>query len=47
MEQQKDSLCQMLDLNQLYVNRSDIDDVTTAKVTDEEKKLTKNFYQEG
>jgi len=36
----------MLDLNQLYVNRSDMED-ETAKVTEEEKRITKNFYQEA
>ena len=45
LEQQKECLCKMLDLNQLYVNRSDMED-ETAKVTEEEKRITKNFYQE-
>ncbi len=44
--QQKECLCKMLDLNQLYVNRSDMED-ETAKVTEEEKRITKNFYQEA
>ena len=46
LEQQKERLCKMLDLNQLYVNRSDMED-ETAKVTEEEKRITKNFYQEA
>ena len=46
LEQQKLCLCQMLDLNQLYINRSDIDD-ETAKVTEAEKIITKDFYQEA
>ena len=46
LEQQKECLFKMLDLNQLYVNRSDIED-ETAKVTEEEKRITKNFYQEA
>lgn len=46
LEQQKECLCKMLDLNQLYVNRSDMED-ETAKVTEEEKRITKNFYQEA
>ena len=46
LEQQKECLCKMLDLNQLYVNRSDMED-ETAKVTEEEKRITMNFYQEA
>ena len=46
LKQQKECLCKMLDLNQLYVNRSDMKD-ETAKVTEEEKRITKNFYQEA
>ncbi len=46
LKQQKECLCKMLDLNQLYVNRSDMED-ETAKVTEEEKRITKNFYQEA
>lgn len=46
LEQQKECLCKMLDLNQLYVNRSDMED-ETAKVAEEEKRITKNFYQEA
>lgn len=46
LEQQKECLFRMLDLNQLYVNRSDMED-ETAKVTEEEKRITKNFYQEA
>ena len=45
LDQQKECLLKMLDLNQLYVNRSDMED-ETAKVTEEEKRITKNFYQE-
>lgn len=43
LDQQKECLLKMLDLNQLYVNRSDMED-ETAKVTEEEKRITKNFY---
>ena len=46
LDQQKDCLLKMLDLNQLYVNRSDMGD-ETAKVTEEEKRITMNFYQEA
>lgn len=46
LEQQKECLFRMLDLNQLYVNRSEMED-ETAKVTEEEKRITKNFYQEA
>ena len=46
LDQQKDCLLKMLDLNQLYVNRSDMED-ETAKVTEEEKRITMNFYQEA
>lgn len=46
LEQQKECLLKMLDLNQLYVNLSDMED-ETAKVIEEEKKITKNFYQEA
>ena len=46
LEQQKECLFKMLDLNQLYVNRSDMED-ETAKVTEEEKRITKYFYQEA
>jgi adenine-specific DNA-methyltransferase len=44
--QQKECLCKMLDLNQLYVNCSDMED-EAAKVTEEEKRITKDFYQEA
>lgn len=44
--QQKECLLKMLDLNQLYVNLSDMED-QAAKVTEEEKNTTKNFYQEA
>lgn len=46
LDQQKECLLKMLDLNQLYVNRSDMGD-ETAKVTEEEKRITMNFYQEA
>ena len=46
LEQQKECLCQMLDLNQLYINRSDIDD-ETAQVTEHEKKITRDYYREA
>ncbi len=46
LDQQKECLLKMLDLNQLYVNRSDMED-ETAKVTEEEKRITKYFYQEA
>ncbi len=42
-EEQKKILYDILDLNQLYVSCSDMDD-ETAKVSDEEKKVTKDFY---
>ena len=46
LDQQKECLLKMLDLNQLYVNRSDMED-ETAKVTEEEKRITRNFNQEA
>ena len=45
LEEQKQLLCSLLDMNQLYVNRSDMDDVE-AGVTEEEKRITKAFYGE-
>lgn len=43
LELQKKLLCAILDLNQLYVNASEMDD-ESAGVTDEERAITKNFY---
>ncbi|MBO7140486.1 MAG: site-specific DNA-methyltransferase [Prevotella sp.] len=45
LEEQKQLLCSLLDMNQLYVNRSDMDDAE-AGVTEEEKRITKAFYGE-
>lgn len=45
IDQQKQILCSLLDMNQLYVNRSDMDDAE-AGVTEEEKRITKAFYGE-
>lgn len=42
-EQQKEFLIEILDKNHLYVNLSEIDD-TTYNVSDEDKKLNKEFY---
>ena len=44
LSQQKQHLVELLDKNQLYVNLSSLNDNDFA-VTDEEKKLTKDFYQ--
>lgn len=44
IEQQKQHLCELMDKNQLYVNLSSLEDEGFA-CTDEEKKLTKDFYQ--
>lgn len=44
VEQQKQHLIELLDKNQLYVNLSSLEDEDLA-CTDEEKKLTKEFYQ--
>ena len=41
---QKETLLQLLDKNQLYVNRSSLNDADFA-CTAEEKKVTKDFYQ--
>lgn len=41
---QQQHLCDILDKNQLYVNRSSLND-TDFTCTEEEKKVTKNFYQ--
>lgn len=45
LEEQKQALCSLLDMNQLYVNLSDMDDAE-AGVTEEEKRITKAFYGE-
>ena len=45
LEEQKRMLCSLLDMNQLYVNCSDMDDAD-AGVTEEEKRITKAFYGE-
>lgn len=42
-KQQKEFLMEILDKNHLYVNLSDIDDIT-YNVSDEDKKLNKEFY---
>ena len=44
LNQQKEILLQILNKNQLYVNLSSIDD-EDFKVSDEDKKLTKEFYE--
>lgn len=46
IEEQKECLCNLLDMNQLYVNRSDMDDDTIG-VTEEERRITKDFYENG
>lgn len=43
LEEQKQHLVSLLDKNQLYVNRSNMNDAD-AKVTEEEIKITKDFY---
>lgn len=43
LEQQKELLLEILDKNHLYVNLSEIDDIT-YNVSDEDKKLNKEFY---
>lgn len=43
LDEQKHALCGVLDLNQLYVNFSDIDDETVG-VSEEEKRFTNDFY---
>jgi len=45
LEEQKQLLCSLLDMNQLYVNRSDMDDAE-AGVTEDEKRITRAFYGE-
>jgi adenine-specific DNA-methyltransferase len=44
-EEQKKALLDILDMNHLYVNKSSIND-TTFKVAEEDKKLTKMYYEE-
>jgi len=44
LQEQKRHLCELLDKNQLYVNRSSLNDTDFA-CTEEEKKVTKDFYQ--
>ncbi len=44
LEQQKEHLLELLDKNQLYVNLSSLEDEDFA-CTDEEKKVTKDFYR--
>jgi len=44
LAEQKQHLCEILDKNQLYVNLSSLNDADFA-CTEEEKKVTKDFYQ--
>jgi adenine-specific DNA-methyltransferase len=44
LQEQKQHLCELLDKNQLYVNRSDLEDELFA-CSEEEKKVTNDFYQ--
>jgi len=44
LAEQKQHLCELLDKNQLYVNLSSLNDADFA-CTEEEKKVTQNFYQ--
>jgi len=44
LAEQKQHLCKLLDKNQLYVNLSSLND-TDFECTNEEKKVTKDFYQ--
>lgn len=46
LDEQKRHLCELLDKNQLYVNRSSLDDQEFA-CTDAEKTVTRNFYSKG
>jgi adenine-specific DNA-methyltransferase len=43
-EEQKQHLCELLDKNQLYVNRSNLED-ELFNCSEEEKKVTNDFYQ--
>lgn len=44
IDDQKECLIRIIDKNMLYVNYSDIDDETYS-ISDEEKKVNKNFYE--
>jgi len=44
LKEQKQHLCELLDKNQLYVNLSSLND-KDFECTDEEKRVTKEFYQ--
>ena len=44
LTEQKRNLCELLDKNQLYVNRSSLHDADFA-CTEVEKKVTQDFYQ--
>ena len=44
LEQQKEFLLEILDKNHLYVNLSEIDDIT-YNISDKDKKLNKEFYR--
>jgi len=44
LKEQKQHLCELLDKNQLYVNISSLNDLDFAS-TEEERKVTKDFYQ--
>lgn len=44
LAEQKQHLCELFDKNQLYVNRSNLEDEAFA-CTEEEKKVTTDFYQ--
>lgn len=44
LAEQKQHLCELLDKNQLYVNLSSLND-SDFNCTEEEKKITKDFYQ--
>lgn len=43
LEEQKLHLVSLLDKNQLYVNRSNMND-SDAKITEDELKITKDFF---
>ncbi|MBQ7689667.1 MAG: site-specific DNA-methyltransferase [Muribaculaceae bacterium] len=43
LDEQKAALCSVFDLNQLYVNRADMND-DELQVSDEEKRVTNDFY---
>ena len=44
LAEQKQHLCELLDKNQLYINLSSLNDAD-FECTEEEKKVTKDFYQ--